>query len=314
MTPIISVVIATYRAGEYLRQAVASALGQSFTDLEVVVSDDAADPAVRELVEAFADPRVRYRSNPTRLGPAGNHWAAFAECHGRYIAILNHDDLWHPAFLATLVPPLEADSDVTVAFCDHEVIDPDGRTLTEASDDTSRKWGRTGLAPGRHQPFRDLVVSQTLPVAMGAVFRRSAVDPATLSEVGPAYDLWLAYLLARGGGAAWYTPNRVSRWRVHPAQLTGRADLSWAVGSLACWQAMADDTGFAPFRRQVSRSLARCAIGAARAAAGAGQPRQSRAFARLAVRTDPLHWRAWAVAAWSLLPAGRRRPTPAAGS
>lgn len=302
MTPVVTVIVATYRAGDYLRQAVASALAQSFPDLELILTDDAADPSVRKLAQDFNDQRVRYRSNPMRLGPAGNHWAAFAESRGRYISILNHDDLWHPGFLASLVPPLDTDPDLTLSFCDHEVIDPDGRTLVKETDETSRRWGRSHLLPGRHQPFRELVVRQTVPLAMGSVFRRSVLDQSALIEVGPAYDLWLTYLLARTGGAAWYSPNRLSQWRIHPTQLTGRGDLNWAMGSLACWQAMADDPSFALYNRQVRQAVFRCAIGAARSAKRVGRLSDARRCAFLAVRNNPANWRSWAIAAWCMLP------------
>lgn len=302
MTPVVTAIIATYRAGEYLRQAVASALTQSLYDLEVIVSDDASDPIIRKLINEFKDPRVRYRSNPERLGPAGNHWAAFAESRGRYISILNHDDLWHPSFLESLVAPLDAYPDLTLAFCDHELIDSNGRLLSVETDVNSRRWGRSGLAPGRHQPFRELVVRQTVPMAMGTVFRRSALDHSGLIDVGPAYDLWLTYSLAREGGAAWYNSDRLSQWRVHPTQLSGRSDLNWATGSFACWQAMANDSGFVKYHSRIWRAVVQSSMAAARGSKRAGQHSQARRFALLALRKDPANWRAWAITAWSMLP------------
>ena len=66
--PAVSAVIATYWAGEYLRHAIGSALAQTYVDLEVIVSDDADDPGVRELAESFDDSRIRYRSKPKSPG------------------------------------------------------------------------------------------------------------------------------------------------------------------------------------------------------------------------------------------------------
>ena len=305
MTPAVTAVVAAYKAGPYLREAIASALAQTYTDLEVLVSDDAADPGVSRLTTTFGDPRVRYRANPVRIGPACNHWAGLAAARGRYVAILNHDDVWRPQFLATLVPPLEADPDLALAFCDHDVIAPGGETLAEATTENTRRWGRAGLAPGTHATFRGLVVRQSIPVAMGAVFRRSVVEPADLPDVGPAYDLWLAYALARGGGGAWYTPRRLTGWRTHPTQLTQRPDQAWASGAVACWRAVAEDPGFRPLRRAVRRRLAAAALAAARSAQAGGGTAAARRFARLAVRHRPGHWKAWAVLLLSLLPQRR---------
>ncbi len=53
-------------------------------------------------------------------------------------------------------------------------------------------------------------------MAMAAVFRRDILDGAPFSpRVGGCYDQWLAYLAARGGGAAFYVPERLTRYRLH---------------------------------------------------------------------------------------------------
>lgn len=298
MQPMVSVIVATYRAGEYLQRAIASALAQKFGDFEIIVSDDAADPAVKELAESFHDSRIRYRANASRLGPAGNHWAGFTDARGRYLAILNHDDMWHTGFLESLIPPLESDADINISFCDHEVIDGEGKILVEATAETSQRWGRTNLTPGHHQTFYGLVAQQTIPIAMGSVFRKSAIDFAALKDVGPAYDLWLAYLLAQNGGSAWYTSQRLSQWRVHPSQLTACADLSWSSGSVQCWKAMRDDDAYNRYRKLIHQNLGSAAIEGARISLAKGSHEDAHRFSRLALKSAPTHWRSWA--AWML--------------
>jgi hypothetical protein len=305
--PAVTAVVAAYRAGDYLRQAIASALAQTLTDLEVLVSDDAGDPEVRRLTESFRDPRIRYRSNPGRLGPARNHWAGFAAARGRYLAVLNHDDLWKPEFLATLTAVLDRDRDTVLAFCDHDVIDPDGRVLVADTERVTRLWGRDRLAPGRHCPFASLVVAQAVPLAMGGVFRREALNPDGLPDVGPAYDLWVAYELCRGGAAAWYVPGRLTAWRVHPAQLTGRGGFDWAAGAVACWQAMDRDRLFRPHRATVRAKLSLSACGAARSLLTRGHRRAARPYARLAIGRRRRNWRAWVLYGLSFLPPGVAR-------
>ena len=300
--PTVTAVIATYRAGEYLRHAIGSALAQTRVDREVLVSDDANDPAVRQLVESFDEPRIRYRSNPSRLGPAGNHWAALMAARGRYVAILNHDDLWRPDYLATVVPVLESTPDAVLVFCDHDVIDVSGRSLPAEADRMTKQWGRDKLTQGLYRPFPNLVARQTIPIAMGCLFRRDAIDPTALPDVGPAYDLWLAFALCRTGLGAYYIRDRTTAWRVHPGQITTTRDDAWTRGSLACWQAMAEDPVFWPVRGTVRRRLAdaACALGVAQLATGNHSAANS--AARLAIRSRPANWRAWAVLGLSLLP------------
>jgi glycosyltransferase involved in cell wall biosynthesis len=102
-THVVTVVIATFRRAESLRHAIGSVLDQIYGDHAILISDNADDPGIRRLAESFDDPRIRYRSNPSNLGTAGNHLAAISAARGRYITILHEDDLWRPDWLATTV-------------------------------------------------------------------------------------------------------------------------------------------------------------------------------------------------------------------
>jgi len=289
--PKVSVVIATYRPDRFLGEAISSALGQTIDDLEVIVADDGNDPTVKRRVESIGDPRLVYRGNRDRLGPARNHWNAFESAQGEYLSILNHDDCWRPMFLERLVEPLEADSGIDLTFCDHDVIDAHGRTMAKATEENSARWGRTALSPGLHEPFTTLVVRQSIPLAMGSVFRRDMIDFARLPDVGPAYDLWLAYELSRTGRGAWYIPERLSAWRQHPTQLTQSRNRSWAAGAVACWKAMADDPAFSEAALGVKLSSA--AVEEVRAAISERDWRAARRTAVLAVSACPVNLRAW---------------------
>ena len=91
--PTVTAVIATYRAGEYLRHAISSALAQTRVDLEVLVSDDADDPGVRRLAESFDDPRIRYCSKPKSPGSRGK---PLGRDVGRPRAVYSHSEPRRP--------------------------------------------------------------------------------------------------------------------------------------------------------------------------------------------------------------------------
>jgi len=215
--PTVTIVISIYRRSDYLRQALASALAQTFTDFEILVSDDGPSQQIADTTAAFADSRIRYRHNGRNLGIALNHYASYHEARGRYIANLNDDDLWEPTFLATLVPALESDPTVNVAFCDHHLIDAEGRFLRQLVETNSRTFGRDILAPGRHQPFfKEATERNTIPMAMAAVFRKSILHAGDYpARLGGCYDHWLSYLATKDGGAVFYVPERLTRYRVH---------------------------------------------------------------------------------------------------
>jgi hypothetical protein len=253
--PRVSVIVATYRSRpSHLRRAIDSALGQSLREIEVVVSDDSPDDGLRALVDDFADPRCRYFWNPRPRLPARNHATALSLCRAPLAAILNHDDFWMPEFLETLVPPLEGNGDAVLSFCDQFVVQEDGVVDAKASDDASSLWGRAGLAEGVHAPFHDLLAAQGIAVAGGCVFRTSALPPGEpRDEAGPAYDLWLTYLLARTGRPAIYSARRLHCWRLHPGNLSGAPDPSWIAGGAFTWEAVLADpamTGIAGIARR----------------------------------------------------------------
>jgi hypothetical protein len=136
---------------------------------------------------------------------------------GKYVATLHDDDEWEPGFLAALVPPLERDDTLSVAFCDHAIIDAEGRLDEAEANRNTRFWHRDVLPAGVLRPFLEhALVTRVLPAAMAALFRKSAIDWADFpAEVGTYYDAWITYLSARTGAGAFYDPRRLTRYRIH---------------------------------------------------------------------------------------------------
>ena len=97
----------------------------------------------------------------------------------------------------------------------------DDRAATERN---TIRHGRAQLAEGEvHDPGRFVLETNGVPLAMGAVFRLSALDTRRLSsEVAGAYDLWISAQLAASGGAFYYVPERLTRYRVHAEMETAR--------------------------------------------------------------------------------------------
>ena len=70
---------------------------------------------------------------------------------------------------------------------------------------------------------------------MAAVLRKDAIDWGDFpADVNSQYDLWLTYLACRTGKAAYYYPERLTRYRVHSASETSSSGLSFPASGLAC--------------------------------------------------------------------------------
>lgn len=98
--PVVSVVIPTRNRPALVARAVAGALAQTFTDLEVIVVIDGPDPATCEALAAIADPRLRTLRLETSVGGAEARNLGVREGRGEFIAFLDDDDEWLPNKLA----------------------------------------------------------------------------------------------------------------------------------------------------------------------------------------------------------------------
>lgn len=289
-TPLVSVVIPTYNRAEYLREALDSALTQTYSSLEVIVTDDGSTDGTDALVASYDDPRVRYRRNPTTLGQTMNNREGFRAAQGKYVANLHDDDRWSPNFLASLVPALETHDDVTIAFCDHWVMDADGSIRKDLTDLNTAHFRRDQLAPGLHLPFyRIALLDLSIPTVMGAVMRRSALPlDAFTDDVDPIYDLWMSYLLCRHGQAAYYHPERLTYYRVHGNQESGRTSHKKTNAHLYCYQRFLSD-GFIPsLRTEFEAQRTKHAINSALHHLRDGDPQTARRMLRREFFQNPV--------------------------
>lgn len=115
--PLVTVIIAAYNRSEVLRHALASAIGQTYRRLEILVIGDACTDDSEQVVAAAGDPRVRWINLERNSGSqAGPNQAGLEAAHGELIAYLGQDDVWRRDHVALLVADLErSGADVTSA-------------------------------------------------------------------------------------------------------------------------------------------------------------------------------------------------------
>ncbi|MGB3767436.1 MAG: glycosyltransferase family 2 protein [Phormidesmis sp.] len=215
--PLISVIVPTYNRLDYLREAIASAVNQTYTNLEIIVSDDCGSENPQPVIDSFQDDRIRLRRNHKNLGMGMNITKGFVEAKGKYVASLNDDDKWGEDFLSTLVQPLEENPDLALAFCDYYIIDQNSSVDWPATQKHSQREKRDLLAPGIHQPFWKIgLVDQSVFMALATLVRAEGVDWEKLSEAGVFWDCYTTYLACRTGRGAYYCPQRLAYYRVHP--------------------------------------------------------------------------------------------------
>ena len=102
--PSVSVVIPTYQRRGLVRRAVASVLGQTFQDFELIVVDDGSTDGTGDALEGI-DERIRYTRQENR-GVAAARNVGIRLARGEIIAFLDSDDRWLPDHLAVLTEVL----------------------------------------------------------------------------------------------------------------------------------------------------------------------------------------------------------------
>lgn len=287
--PLVSVIIPTYNRLDYLREALQSAVQQTYQNLEIIVSDDAGNLENQTVANSFNDPRIRYRRNETNLGILGNNLVAFRETQGKYVVDLNDDDAWEPHFLSTLVPYLEANPDLVVAFSDHFIMDEHGNINLEMTDENTRRWYRDRIAGGIHKPFYQLsLVYNSVPIVMAAVIRKDAIDWEDFpAEVGSVYDYWLNYLVCRTGRGAYYHPDRLTRYRFHAGSETSTGRLRVHKGQIFYYSRLLQDEQLKEFWPHFRQEYGRAHLNTASTLIQAKKSTEARSYLRNGLLNAP---------------------------
>ena len=144
--PLVSIVTATYNRPEVLRLALESAQRQTITDWELLVIGDACTDHTGEVVASLEDPRIRFINLEQNCGEqSGPNNEGVRQARGRYLAFLNHDDLWFPDHLEACLNTLEQ-TKADLAFGMQCSVDPDGTYFLNGLFEGGR------YRPGYHVP------------------------------------------------------------------------------------------------------------------------------------------------------------------
>lgn len=135
MSPVCSVIMPAYNCEKYIGAAIDSVLGQTFTDLEIIVVDDCSPDGCSDKVHQYMenDKRVRYIRHKQNKGVAEARNTGVNMASGEYIAFLDSDDVWLPDKLAKQMQMLQESASV-LCYTGARFIDDDGRDLQKNID------------------------------------------------------------------------------------------------------------------------------------------------------------------------------------
>lgn len=122
----VSAILPVYNGLQYLKDSIGSVIAQTVPPVELLLIDDGSTDGSLEYLESVATPFPKIvLTQPNKRQSAARNLAA-AQAKGKYLAFLDHDDIWFPQHLEKLVPPMEADPWVGWTYSDIDEIDSHG--------------------------------------------------------------------------------------------------------------------------------------------------------------------------------------------
>jgi glycosyltransferase involved in cell wall biosynthesis len=215
--PLVSIITPAYNSEKYLDETIRSVLAQTYPHWELIIVDDGSKDNTAAMVQAWAkkDERIRYiYQENQRMASARNNGIRHAM--GKYIAFLDHDNLFLPRKLEVQVAYLEANSGVGVSYAKIlHFYHPNKDVLYENKNEV----------PLAEDQFRDLLHRNAINV-LSVLVRKECFDKYGAFQQGwracDEHYVWIN--LAEHDVRFAFLPEVVGLLRLHIANDSGRPD------------------------------------------------------------------------------------------
>jgi glycosyltransferase involved in cell wall biosynthesis len=292
--PLVSVLMNCYNGEKFLREAIESVLAQSYQNWEIIFWDNQSTDRSAEIFKSYNDPRLKYLYAPKHTDLGGGRASAWAHLTGKFVAVLDADDVWLPLKLEKQIPLFD-DPEVGIVISD-----------TLFFNDKTEKPLYGGNYPPIGWVFESLVTRYYVSLET-LVFRREAALKLTRGfdpEFSFIADFDLVVRLSRISKLALY-PEVLAKWRVHAGSDTWKYPQAfleekerWIVKQLAEDSSLAEKyaSSIQRFNNQNQRTRVILAL-----------LRRRRIFAlKTLLNTGFDHWHTWALLFFCLLPVSDR--------
>jgi len=218
--PRVSIIIPTYNRARLLPYTIQSALDQTYKDYEIIVVDDGSTDDTLAVLSQFEN-KVKVITQPhSGGGGAQARNTGIKAANGEIVALLDSDDLWHPAKLEKQISVLDSSPGLLWVYSDSEVFDHDsGKSLFLVSQKQKLHEGDV---------LEELILGDFIPTPSHIVHRQvfDAVGEFWPSVKGTDWDMHLriaAYCPIK------LVPEPLTRIRKHKNSVTGSVTLQEAL-------------------------------------------------------------------------------------
>lgn len=208
--PLISVLMCVYNGDKYLKEAIDSIIGQTYTDFEFIIVNDGSTDSSRDIILSCKDPRIVYVENNVNLGFATSLNRGLAKAKCEFIARMDADDVSLPDRFATQMEIMQTYK-VDICGTAMQIMDSDGNI--------------TGMMGFKNIVDSDLpssILDNSTPLLHPTIMmKRTALEDVGgyNPDMRPHdFDLWARMFLARK--KAIVIPATLVQYRQHPFQIT----------------------------------------------------------------------------------------------
>jgi len=243
--PRVSLGMPVYNGEHFIEEALDALLNQTFSDFELIISDNASTDRTPQIVSEYAarDPRVHFIRNDKNLGASPNFNKVFTLSKGEYFKWASADDVCGPNFLKRCVEVLDRYPDVALAYPKTVIIDENSREVGLYDDQldlqAGQAWQRYSQFHRRFQTLKECnavfgLIRSSLLRQTRLIDAFSSSDVVLLSELallGKYYEIPDAMFYRRDHASssiranpslktrtAWFDPNKphsyFPHWRI----------------------------------------------------------------------------------------------------
>lgn len=226
-SPCVSICLPIFNGEQFLEEAIASILNQTYSDFELLLVDDGSTDASHSIVDSFAqsDSRISVLRNVSRLGLFANYNECMKQARAPFLKLMGQDDVLHPHAIERSMEVFDEFNDLSLVTFAKFWIDDEGKPRTPLNDRDSQVTRR----------FSNDTTFQFMETAAFAIAQKInwIGEPATVmlrrSCVGDGFDIrfrqigdldfWLRLLRA---GDGYYLSDRLCKFRLHAASESSR--------------------------------------------------------------------------------------------
>jgi glycosyltransferase involved in cell wall biosynthesis len=180
-TPKVTALVPSYNHGRYIRERIESIMGQSHTEIELVVIDDRSPDNSNDVILGLqAEHDFTYIQNVRNSGTPFSAWEAICEiATGDYIWICESDDVAEPEFLETAIDGFKEHPDAVMFYSNSHIIDEEGKIIDHTNSYfhdiwKETRWDTDFVADGVNELVQYQLRGQTVPNMSSALFTTTA--------------------------------------------------------------------------------------------------------------------------------------------